>query len=169
LQTDAAINPGNSGGPLFDQHGRVAGINVAIASDNGASQGIGFAIPSNVARRIFEELVAKGEVVRGYLGIALEEVSSKHAKTLGLVDGAVLVKDVMPDEAAARAGMLRGDIIVRFNNETLAKAQPSRHLRQLIFDTQPDTNVSVEVFRRGNRVTLTAQIGKRPLKLPEER
>ncbi|HMC64605.1 MAG TPA: trypsin-like peptidase domain-containing protein [Gemmataceae bacterium] len=170
LQTDAAINPGNSGGPLFDQYGRIAGINVAIASDNGANQGIGFAIPSNVAKKIFDELITKGEVVRGYLGIALEEVTPKQARALGLVDaGAVLVKEVMPEEAASKAGMHRGDVIVRFNNEALGKGQPSRHLRQLIFDTMPDTRVAVEVIRLGQRVTLTAQVGKRPLRFPDER
>src|SRR5262249_5451295 len=80
LQTDAAINPGNSGGPLFDQLGRVAGINVAIASDNGGNQGIGFAIPSNTAKRIFEQLSTTGEVSRGYLGIGLEDVLPNEAK-----------------------------------------------------------------------------------------
>src|SRR5207237_3646565 len=84
LQTDAAINPGNSGGPLFDQHGRIVGINVAIASDNGGNQGIGFAIPSNTAKKIFEQLTADGEVPRGYLGIGLDEVHGAKAKALGL-------------------------------------------------------------------------------------
>src|SRR5205823_9666366 len=86
LQTDTAINPGNSGGPLFDQMGRIMGINVAIASDNGGNQGIGFAIPSNTAKKIFEQLVAQGEVVRGYLGVGLEEVATKKAKELGLTE-----------------------------------------------------------------------------------
>src|SRR5439155_20385879 len=80
LQTDAAINPGNSGGPLFDQYGRVVGINVAIASDNGGNQGIGFAIPSNTARRIAAQLLEEGEVQRGYLGIALDEVPPAQAR-----------------------------------------------------------------------------------------
>jgi S1-C subfamily serine protease len=169
LQTDAAINPGNSGGPLFDQHGRVAGINVAIASDNGGNQGIGFAIPSNVAKKIFDQLITRGEVVRGYLGIVLEEVNAKQARTLGLVDvGGVRITQVMPNDAAGKAGMQPGDVIVRFNNEPLGKQQPSRHLRQLIFDTLPDTSVPVEILRRGERMTLTAQVGKRPLKLPDE-
>src|SRR5205823_12973727 len=86
LQTDAPINPGNSGGPLFDQYGRVAGINVAIASDTGGNQGIGFVIPSNTARKIYEQLVSQGEVVRGYLGVGLEEVATKKAKELGLTE-----------------------------------------------------------------------------------
>ncbi len=80
MQTDAAINPGNSGGPLFDQFGRVAGINVAIASDNGLNQGIGCAIPSNTAKKIAEMLLTKGEVPRGYLGIAMEELPAPQAK-----------------------------------------------------------------------------------------
>src|SRR5262249_54803592 len=97
LQTDAAINPGNSGGPLFDQFGRIAGINVAIASDNGGNQGIGFAIPSNTAREIFTHLVDKGEVVRGYLGVALRDLSRPEARELGVTEtGGVLVAQVEP-------------------------------------------------------------------------
>ncbi len=168
LQTDAAINPGNSGGPLFDLLGRVAGINVAIASDNGQSQGIGFAIPSNVARKIFDELVAKGEVVRGYLGVGLDELPAKQAQALGLAGGGARITQVLAGEAAGRAGMQPGDIIVRYNTAALAKNLPARHLRQMIFETAPETAVPVEIRRGGQRLTLTAKIGKRPLKLPEE-
>src|SRR5207253_2663490 len=105
LQTDAAINPGNSGGPLFDQYGRIMGINVAIASDNGGNQGIGFAIPSNTAKKIFEQLRAQGEVPRGFLGIALMEVLGAKAKALGLGEnGGVLITLVEPNPAAGKAG-----------------------------------------------------------------
>jgi S1-C subfamily serine protease len=167
LQTDAAINPGNSGGPLFDQLGRVVGINVAIASDTGVNQGIGFAIPSNVARNIFEQLAAGGEVVRGYLGVGLAELSARQARTLGLADsGAVQVVQVMPGEAAAKAGLMHGDVIIRYKNEPLDRNQALRQLRQRILQTNPGTEVTIEIVRDGQHLTRTAHIGKRPALLP---
>jgi serine protease Do len=163
IQTDAAINPGNSGGPLFDQHGRVAGINVAIASDNGGNQGIGFAIPSNTAKHIFNQLVAKGEVLRGYLGVALEELNSRQLKAIGLADkGAVYIFQVVPGEAASKAGLQVGDVIVRYRNELLDRVQPMRHLRQMILDTAPETQVALEIIRGNRHQTLNVQVGKRP-------
>jgi len=167
LQTDAAINPGNSGGPLFDQYGRVVGINVAIASDNGANQGIGFAIPSNVAKKIFQRLVDQGEVPRGYLGIALDELPSTQSKKLGLGDqGAALVVQVQPQMAAEKAGMQVGDVILSFNNEALSRFQPIRHLRQMIVDADPDTQVGIGILRGRQPQTLQVTIGKRPMNLP---
>jgi S1-C subfamily serine protease len=169
LQTDAAINPGNSGGPLFDQLGRIAGINVAIASDNGHSQGIGFAIPSNLAKKIADELADHGHVVRGYLGIALSEVPVLEARANNLGDlGGVKVTDVIIGEGASKAGLQRGDIITHYNQEALSKTHPTRHLRQLIFETAPDSNVAVGIRRGGQHLTLQARISKRPLKLPGE-
>lgn len=167
LQTDAPINPGNSGGPLFDQRGRVAGINVAIASDNGGNQGIGFAIPSNTAKKIFDQLVAQGEVPRGYLGIALEEIAGPRAKELGLGEqGGVLITQVIPDQAGEKAGLRTGDVILRFNNEALLQGQPVRHLRQLIVDTEPETQVSLEILRGGKKQNVPVKVGKRPVNLP---
>ena len=166
LQTDAAINPGNSGGPLFDQKGRVVGLNVAIASDSGGNQGIGFAIPSNTARKICDQLLENGEVPRGYLGIALDDVPGSDLRTLKLDDGAVLVKDVVPNEAAGRAGLKAGDIVVRFNGEALSRAQPVRHFRQLIVDVAPGQDVALEVVRGGEKHALSVTIGKRPSHLP---
>ncbi len=163
LQTDAAINPGNSGGPLFDQYGRVAGINVAIASDNGVNQGIGFAIPSNTAKKVFEQLVEKGEVVRGYIGVALGELKAERAEALGLTrSGGVLIAEVMPDQPAGRAGMRAGDVIVRYNREALGVVNPSRQLRQWILETEVGRSVPVEVLRDGRRQTLHVRVGKRP-------
>src|SRR5262249_22267309 len=107
LQTDAAINPGNSGGPLFDQYGRVVGINVAIASKTGGNQGIGFAIPSNTAKEIFNKLADSGEVVRGYVGVYLQELPGSEADRLQLGDnvGGVVVAEVSPGQPASRAGL----------------------------------------------------------------
>jgi S1-C subfamily serine protease len=165
LQTDAAINPGNSGGPLFDHRGKVAGINVAIASETGGNQGIGFAIPSNTVKRIVEQLVNQGEVPRGYLGIALDEVSGAKAKKLGVSDGAIVVMKVMPDEAAANAGIQEGDVVVGINGEPLSRHQPVRHFRQLIVDTPPDGQAVLEVLRDGERQEITVKVAKRPSKL----
>jgi S1-C subfamily serine protease len=167
LQTDAAINPGNSGGPLFDQYGRVMGINVAIASDNGRNQGIGFAIPSNTARNIFDKLATEGEVPRGYLGIALDDLTGPRVKELALEDGGgVLVTKVMPNQPASKAGLQGGDIIVRFNDDLFARNQPGRQLRQLISEVEPGTEVRLEVLREGQRLRLPVTVGRRPADLP---
>ena len=166
LQTDAAINPGNSGGPLFDQLGRVVGINVAIASDNGANQGIGFAIPSNTARKISDLLLTKGEVPRGYLGIAMEELPGPQAKALKLDEGGILVKEVVHGEAADRAGIHVGDIIVKVNKDALNRWQPVRHFRQLVVDLEPGANVTLEIVRGEERKQMPITMGKRPAHLP---
>ena len=164
LQTDAAINPGNSGGPLFDLFGRVAGINVAIAAEGGMHQGIGFAIPSNVARKIADDLIAHGEVIRGYLGAALEDLPAARAKTLEVGAGAV-VTQVRPDDPADRAGVKLGDVIVKFGEHELF-GNPARRLRQLIVDTPPGQDVVVHLFRGTEPRDVTVKIGKRPLLSP---
>ncbi len=166
LQTDAAINPGNSGGPLFDQLGRVVGVNVAIATDNGRNQGIGFAIPSNDAHKIMDKLLQQGEVPRGYLGIALEDATGPRLKELDRTDGGgVVVVQVLPDQAAVKAGLLPADMIVRFENEILSRIEPGRHLRQLVAQVEPGTDVKLEIIRGGERMTVTATVGKRPANL----
>lgn len=166
LQTDAAINPGNSGGPLFDQRGRVVGINVAVASETGVNGGIGFAIPSNTAVKIADELLKRGEVVRGFLGIRLEEFPSPKAKVLGIEGGAAMVMRVEPGEAGDKAGLKTGDIVARFNEQPLQKYQAVRHLRQLIVDAAPGREATIELYRDGTRRELKAEIGKRPVQLP---
>jgi len=166
LQTDAAINPGNSGGPLFDQRGKLIGINVAIASDNGVNQGIGFSIPSNTVRKIVDQLLKTGEVPRGYLGIALEDLPGSKAKALAIEDGGVQVLQVMPGQAADAAGIRAGDVIVKYKNDQLFRGQPSRHLRQLIIDTAPGTAVPLEIVRNGAAEIIRVTIGRRPVDLP---
>ena len=166
LQTDAAINPGNSGGPLFDQLGRVVGINVMIASETGGNQGIGFAIPSNTAKRIADLLLTKGEVPRGFLGISMEELAGPEAKAFKIDDGAILVKTVVAGEAADKAGIKPGDIIVRINKETLQRIKPMRHLRQIVADLDPGTEISIEIIRDEQRQQITLTLGKRPANLP---
>jgi serine protease Do len=165
LQTDAAINPGNSGGPLFDQLGRVVGINAMIASETGGNQGIGFAIPSNTAKKIADLLLTKGEVPRGFLGIIMEELGGPEAKALKIDDGGVIVKKVVAGEAADKAGIKQGDIIVRVNKETLQRFKPMRHLRQLVADLDPGTEISIEIVRDEERRQITLTLGKRPANL----
>jgi S1-C subfamily serine protease len=162
LQTDAAINPGNSGGPLFDQLGRVVGINAMIASDNDRNQGIGFAIPSNTAKKIADLLLTTGEVPRGFLGIRMEELPGPQAKALKIDDGAVVVRGVEPNTAAAKAGIKPGDVIVRVNQETLERFKPYRHLRQIVADLDPGTEITIDLIRGEERMQVTLVLGKRP-------
>jgi len=166
LQTDAAMNPGNSGGPLFDQHGRVVGINVAILTENGGSQGLGFAIPSNTVKKIADQLLTTGQVPRGYLGIAMEELPGPEAKALKIDDGGVVVKDVVKGEAGAKAGLQVGDIILKVNKDALSRLQPIRHFRQLVVDLEPGREITLEIMRDEERQTLTVTVGKRPADLP---
>src|SRR5262249_3650014 len=121
LQTDAAINPGNSGGPLFNQYGRVVGINVAIASKTGGNQGIGFAIPSNTAEELFRQLGEQGVVERGYIGVILQDLPGAEADKMKLGDnvGGVIIAEVSPGQPAAEAGLQVGDIVISFNKEKL--------------------------------------------------
>ena len=112
IQTDAAINPGNSGGALIDLQGRLIGINTAIASRSGGYQGIGFAVPSNMARAVMNSLLKHGRVVRGWLGVAIQPVTKDLQRAMGLkTTKGVLISDVMQDSPAARSGIKRGDVI----------------------------------------------------------
>src|SRR5262249_2401041 len=166
LQTDAAINPGNWGGPLFDQFGRIAGINVAIASETGGNQGIGFSIPSNTAKEICSQLIDNGKVVRGYVGVGLQEVSPEQAGELKVTDtGGVLVMEVIAGRAADNAGIKQGDVIIRYEGKAVGRANSMKNLRQWILQTPPGRTVSCEVLRRGEPVTLEITVGESPAKL----
>ena len=167
LQTSAAINPGNSGGPLFDQLGRVVGVNVAIATDNGRNLGIGFAIPSNTARKIMEKLLQQGEVPHGYLGISMEDATGPRLKELGPGDGGgVVILQVLPDQPASKAGLQRADMIVSFENNMLSRIEPGRHLRRFIAQVEPGTEIRLDIIRGGERKAVTVTVGKRPPDLP---
>ncbi len=163
LQTDAAINPGNSGGPLFDQHGRVVGINVAIAGNaQGQGQGIGFAIPSNTVRKISEQLIDNGEVQRGFLGVLPADVPAPLARTLQIDGGAVLLEKVVPNEPAASAGLQSGDVLVKIKGQALSRQQPIRHFRQLMVDLVPGAQVDMEIVREHEHRVVAVTIGRRP-------
>jgi serine protease Do len=162
LQTDAAINPGNSGGPLFNMKGEVVGINTAIVA---SGQGIGFAIPINLAREILPQL-EKGKVIRGWLGISIQDVTPELAKSFNLKDTkGALVADVVKDSPAQKAGIERGDIIVSFDGKAVSSAH---ELSRMVAGTAPNTKAKVEVIRSGKRQVLTGQVGTMPGEAEEE-
>jgi serine protease Do len=154
IQTDASINPGNSGGPLFNMRGQVIGINTAIIS---GGQGIGFAIPINLAKEVFLQLHDKGSVTRGWLGVAIQGISSDLLKAFNLEDThGALVADVMSDGPAAQAGIQRGDVIMGFNGYPV---QDSAELPRMVAAIAPGTKVQVEVLRGGKKMTIPVTLG----------
>ena len=156
IQTDASINPGNSGGPLLNLDGRVVGINTAIVS---AGQGIGFAIPINMAREIMTQLINRGRVVRGWLGISIQDLSPELAAGFGVKeDAGVLVADVMKDSPAA-AGLRPGDVIVEFGGSAI-KDVPD--LQKRVAAIEPGRAAPVKVVREKKTVTLSVKIGEQP-------
>jgi serine protease Do len=156
IQTDASINPGNSGGPLFNTSGQVIAINTAIYSSTGANNGIGFAIPINLAKSIMEQLKEHGKVVRGWLGVEIQEVTPDLAKSFGLsAPNGALVAGVESDGPAAKAGIERGDIIIKFDGETV---HDEHELPEMVAATPIGKRVPIEVIRNGKHVTLNANI-----------
>jgi serine protease Do len=157
IQTDASINPGNSGGPLLDTNGRVVGINTAILSggQGGGNIGIGFAVPINTVKNLLPQL-RKGQIVRGYLGVFMQNVTPDMVKGLGLSKAeGVVVAQVEQDSPAGRAGILPGDVIVKFNGTDV---KDSDQISQLVTATAPGTQVKIEVYRDGQPKTLTATV-----------
>jgi serine protease Do len=160
IQTDAAINPGNSGGPLINLQGEAIGVNTAIASRSGGYMGIGFAIPSNMVKAVKDQLVTKGKVVRGYLGIHIQELTRALAQSLHIeAKEGVLVADVSRNSPAAKAGLKRGDVIVAFNSRPIS--DPGQ-LRNLVAMTAPGTKVSLQVLRDNNKRDVTVELGELP-------
>lgn len=160
IQTDAAINPGNSGGALVDMEGRLVGINTAILSRTGSSVGIGFAIPMNMARPIMESLLKSGRVVRGWLGISIQDVDPELAKALDLPKPmGALVSDVDPAGPAARAGIQRGDVVLRVEG---APTESASKLRNAIALLGVKKGVKIELLRQGKPMTVTADLAELP-------
>jgi serine protease Do len=163
IQTDASINRGNSGGPMFDLQGNVIGINSQILSPTGGNVGIGFAIPAEQAKPIVDTLMRGAAVTRGYLGVGTQDLTGDIADALGIPkDRGTLVSRVEPGEAAEKAGIRQGDVIVRVNGQDVT---PEQSLSYLVANIAPGSRVSLELIRDGRPQTLTATIGKRP---PEE-
>lgn len=160
IQTDAPINPGNSGGALVSIRGELVGINTAIFSTSGGYQGIGFAIPSNMARVVMENLVKKGKVIRGWLGISIQPITPELAKQFGIKDErGALVGDVMEDSPAERAGLQRGDIIIEFDGREVS--DPSG-LRNMVANTSIGKEIAVKLLRDGKPKSLKVTIAELP-------
>ena len=157
IQTDASINPGNSGGPLINIDGQVIGINTAIISGNaGGNVGIGFAIPINIAKGILKDLKENGSVTRGWLGVMIQKITPELEKSFGLSQSeGALVGDVIPDGPAAKGGIKRGDVIIKFNNQPVRDMED---LPKIVAATNPGSAVDVEVIRDGSSKILHVTI-----------
>jgi serine protease Do len=163
LQTDASINQGNSGGPMFDLNGNVIGINTAIFSPTGGNVGIGFAIPAEEAKPVIDALKKGGRVQRGYLGVGIQPITDEIASALGLPKNrGEIVARIEPGQAAARAGVKQGDVIVKVNNQDVT---PDNTLSYIVANLPIGSRVPIELIRDGKRMTVTAVVGQRP---PEE-
>jgi serine protease Do len=160
IQTDAAINPGNSGGALVDIDGRLVGINTAILSESGGNQGIGFAVPSNLARWVMSSLVKDGRVERGFLGVNIQDMTPELAKQFNIsrTQGA-LVSGVTPDSPADKAGLKSGDVIVDFNGKAVTD---SRHLKLQVAETVPGSSIPMKIMRDGVGKTLSITVKELP-------
>jgi serine protease Do len=157
IQTDASINPGNSGGPLFNLHGEVVGINTAIIA---SGQGIGFAIPINLAKDILVQLREEGRVTRGWLGVQVQRVTQQLAQSFGLESArGALVADVQPNSPAERAALQRGDIIVEFGGERI---EDMTELPRLVAMTPPGTEADVKVIRKGQEQRVKVKVDEMP-------
>ena len=157
LQTDAAINPGNSGGPLVNMQAEIIGINTAIVA---GGSGIGFAIPSNMAKKIYTELVAKGKVTRGWLGVSIQPLSAELAKSFGAKDAkGVLISDVMTDSPAAKAGIKPGDIVLEFDGK---KVDAPADLQRAVGLASPGHDAKVKIWREQGEKTVEMKVGEAP-------
>lgn len=162
IQTDAPINPGNSGGPLVNMNGEIVGINTAIFSRTGGSEGIGFAIPVDIVKDITNSLIQTGRVVRGWMGIAIQEMTPALAQSFQLPDihqGGVLISEVHENGPSAKSGLKRGDVILEYRGE---KLKDVNHLRHIVARTRVGDGVEVKVLRDGVEKTLTVHVGERP-------
>lgn len=161
IQTDAAINPGNSGGALINTRGELIGINTAILADGTrGNQGVGFAVPSNLAQHVMQQILKQGKVTRGYLGVQIQEVTPALAKAFQLREpGGALVGDVTADSPAAQAGLSKGDVIMSVNGQNVGD---SRSLRLRISQMAPGTEVRLTLLRNGNTRDVTVKLGELP-------
>ena len=162
IQTDAAINPGNSGGALVNMKGELIGINTAIFSRTGGSEGVGFAIAVSIAKDITSSLIESGKVVRGWMGVAIQELTPALAQSFQLPEGqqgGVLISEVHEDGPSAKAGLQRGDVILEYGNEFVKDVN---HLRNIVARTKVGKQKEIKVLREGKETALTLVLGERP-------
>ncbi len=165
IQTDAAINPGNSGGPLVNTKGELVGINTAIFSRSGGYQGIGFAVPSNMVKMVMQQLMKKGRVIRGWLGVTIQELTPELAKKFGINStGGALVSDVLRGGPADRAGIKRGDVIIGFDNHEIKNVST---LRNLVAQSPIGSKKTVELIRQKRKKKLTVVVAELPKEFNE--
>jgi serine protease Do len=155
IQVDAAINRGNSGGPLFNMAGEVVGINTAILAE---AQGLGFAIPINLAKWVADQLIEKGRVIRGWLGVVIQDVTPEMAESLGVKEG-VIIAQVAPSSPAEKAGLRIGDVVVEVDGK---KVSDTRDLQFTIMKTPPGQEVTLRVIRDGKELNIKARVGQMP-------
>jgi len=174
IQTDAAINPGNSGGALVDAEGRLIGINTRIITDEiihgmniSGNEGVGFAVPINLARHVMERLISGGKVARGYLGIHMQDVNADLAPFFNLSSqNGVLVDDVIPDMPADKAGIKSGDFITEFNGKAV---DDGNSLQLAISESAPSSDATVKLIRNGATKTLTVKLAELPIEVPQSK
>jgi serine protease Do len=167
IQTDAAINPGNSGGAMIDIHGNLVGINTAILSHgSGGNEGVGFAIPMSMAKPVMDQILAHGKVVRGYLGVHIQDLSPEIAKAFNYhLSGGALIGDVSPNTPASKAGLQKGDVIVKLDGQPVSDYVD---LRLRISQMAPGTSVKLDVWRDGKTQNYTVALGELPEKAEAE-
>jgi len=160
IQTDAAVNPGNSGGALINIRGELVGINTAIFSTSGGNVGIGFAVPSAMARTVMDNIIKHGKVVRGWLGVNIQDLTPELSKHLDIKEKkGALVADVVKDSPAEKAGIKRGDLIVEFEGESV---EDTTALRNMVSGRQPGTGVKVKIIRDGKEKSISVDLGELP-------
>ena len=160
IQTDAAINPGNSGGALITANGNLIGINTAIFSRSGGSQGIGFAIPIDLARDVMQQIIEHGEVIRGWLGVAIQNITKDLAQSFALesLDG-VIISNIIRNGPADQAGLTRGDVITHINAQAVKDV---RAALTLISQARPGTTVKISGIRQGKKFDVDVTVMQRP-------
>ncbi|TAJ99398.1 MAG: PDZ domain-containing protein, partial [Candidatus Manganitrophaceae bacterium] len=160
IQTDAAINPGNSGGALVNTRGELIGINTAIFSQSGGYMGVGFAVPSEMAKPVMESLVKNGKVIRGWLGVSIQEMTPKLAEQFGLKESkGVLVSDVLPKSPAERAGIKRGDVLLEIDGKPIEGAA---QLRNTVTEAPIGKVIRIKRFSDGKESEVPVTIGEQP-------
>jgi serine protease Do len=162
IQTDAAINPGNSGGALVNMHGELIGINTAIFSRTGGSEGVGFAIAVSIAKDIADSLISSGKVIRGWMGVAIQELTPALAQSFQLPEdhkGGVLISEVHEGGPSAQAGLHRGDVILHYGGNNVRDVN---HLRNIVARTPVGKQMDIVVLRNGEETTLSIELGERP-------